>query len=268
MYPEIHALIYGDSGVGKSTMAKTFPKPMLVHCWDGHGKEMPYRKGPDGKILADSGLQEWDISVGQGLVGLPFRDVMHPDGLVRIEYYNDPDPDFPTAFNLFRYRMQLFSGEQDNWKTVVEDSLTSMELSARKVEEKLLNPMKKFAKGTDTRQWFSGSTDALEEMVVMRLAGLSINVVVCSHINERKNEISGEILRGAFAPGRLATRGLMNSRFQEQYHLYTDRDPASGQRMHYCQTQNRDGWVACTQIDTSDPCYPAYLSLWSNYGKP
>ena len=32
------------SSVGKSTMAATFPKPMLVHCFDPFGKDLPYRK--------------------------------------------------------------------------------------------------------------------------------------------------------------------------------------------------------------------------------
>lgn len=42
--PFLHWIIYGDIGSGKSTMAATFPKPMLVHCFDPFGKDMPYLK--------------------------------------------------------------------------------------------------------------------------------------------------------------------------------------------------------------------------------
>jgi len=38
----IHCLLYGDFGAGKTHMAATFPKPMLVLFFDGHGKDSPY----------------------------------------------------------------------------------------------------------------------------------------------------------------------------------------------------------------------------------
>ena len=42
--PTLHWVLYGDFGSGKSTMAATFPKPMLVHMFDPFGKDMPYLK--------------------------------------------------------------------------------------------------------------------------------------------------------------------------------------------------------------------------------
>ena len=175
--------------------------------------------------------------------------------MTRIEYYHDENSELPEAMQLFRYRMAIFQAEYANWATVVTDSLTFMELSARKLEEKVMNPMEKFAKGTDTRQWFAGSTDSLEEMIVWRFASLPMNVLTLCHIDERKNEVSGEILRGPSAPGRLSKRGLLMAAYQEQYHLYTVRNEQGG-LIHQMQTQNRDGWVATTQIGAPDPCYP------------
>lgn len=40
----IHAICYGDIGSGKSTFARTFPTPMLVHMFDPFGKDRPYLK--------------------------------------------------------------------------------------------------------------------------------------------------------------------------------------------------------------------------------
>ena len=257
-YPPIHAMAYADTGVGKSSFAATFPKPMLVWCFDPHGKDMPYRKGADG------GLQEYPLNLAHGQASVTYRDVQNPEGLVRIEYFHDHDIDNPTAINLFRARLAMVHHEYQTWKTIVTDSITFMELVARKWEEKVMNPQTKFSKGSDTRQWFAGSADAIEEIVVVRYASLPMNVVICCHINERRNERSGEILRGPYAPGRLASRGELAAAFQEQYHLYTVRDP-EGRLVRYLQTENDGEWVATTQIGAPNNCYPHYLSLWEGY---
>ena len=191
--------------------------------------------------------------------------------MIRIEYFHDLDPETPVAYEKFTYRMAMFQHEYAQWQTVVVDSVTFMELAARKRHEKILSPMQKFAKGTDTRQWFSGGTDDLEEMLIMRLGALPMNVVIVCHIDERRNEISGEILRGPFAPGRLSKRGLLCAAFQEQYHSFSYRDDG-GRRQYVLQTSNDGQWAATSQINAPDPSYPDYRSLFQNQpeklGKP
>jgi hypothetical protein len=181
---------------------------------------------------------------------------------ITIEYYHDVDPNQPRAYEKFLYRMGQFTGEE-GYAVGVVDSATFMELAARKREEKIINPMEKFGKGTDTRQWFSGSTDALEEMLIMRLGGLAMNVVVISHIDERRNEVSGEILRGPFAPGRLSKRGLLCAAYQEQYHTFAGRGE-DGKRFYALQTVNDGMWAATTQIEAPDPSFPTYDGIFAN----
>ena len=65
-YPPIHCMVYADTGIGKSTFASTFPKPMLVFHFDPHGKDWPYRKDAQGNTLPDGGLQQYPINVGNG----------------------------------------------------------------------------------------------------------------------------------------------------------------------------------------------------------
>jgi len=167
--------------------------------------------------------------------------------------------------------MAVFQHEYTNWGTVVFDPVTFMELAARKRHEKILNPMQKFGRGTDTRQWYSGVTDDLEEMLVMRASSLPMNVVIIAHIDERRNEVSGEIIRGPFAPGRLSKRSQLVAVNQETYHSFCYRDDG-GKRQYALQTANDGQWQACSQIDAPDPCYPSYASLFQNspamYGKP
>jgi hypothetical protein len=104
----------------------------------------------------------------------------------------------------------------------------------------------------------------LEELLVQRFGGIPLNVIIICHVNERKNEISGEILRGANAPGRLASRCILNAAFQEQYYMYTIKD-GDGNRVHCVQTTNRDSHAATSQIKTPDPCYPHYDLLWAGW---
>lgn len=264
--PFVHALLYGDPGVGKSTMASTYPKPMLVFCFDHNMKEMPYRKGGE-----DGELQSYEIETGKGAIEIPFRDVIQPEGLVRIEYYNRTDNlENPTAFSNFRTRMSVLHEEYDTWKTIVVDSITFMELQARKLEEKVLNPLPAgvtlYTKGGggDQRMWFAGATSSLEELLCMRLAGLEMNVVVIAHVSKDKNMISGEIVQVPFAPGRLASRSLLSAAFAEQYRLYTERD-GEGNRVYLAQTSNRGGFVAATQIEAPDPAWPLYAELWATW---
>ena len=267
--PYVHCLLYGDPGVGKSTMASTFPKPMLVFTFDGYQKEMPYIKGGD-----DQGLKTYNIEVSETrTIEIVYRDVIHEDGLTRIEYYNiTDDVERPTAFANFRTRMGLLQTEYDTWKTIVVDSVTFMELHARKLEQYILNPIpggqSMYTKGVqfDTRTWFGGSTSALEEMLCIRFAGLVMNVVIICHIDKDKNMVSGEIVQVPFAPGRLSDRSLLSAGYAEQYRLYTIRD-SEGRRAHQAQTTNRDGWVGGTQINAPDPVYPHYDELWLNWDK-
>lgn len=265
--PPIHVIPYGDFGTGKSSFAATFPKPMLVFLFDAIGKDIPYQTSAHSVASNITALTAMTI----GTVNVPYYDITHPDGVIRVEYYHDHDPDAPIAYNTFRSRMAAFQHEYGKWKTVVVDSVTSMELLARLIEVKLNNPAppNRYLAGSkfDSRQWFAGSTDALEQMLCVRFAGFPLNVVVVCHIDERRNEVSGEILRGIFAPGRLSKRNLINTAYQEQYRTYTVRGE-DGKLAYGLQTQHRDGFAATTLISAPDPCYPHYESLWAGYRQP
>jgi hypothetical protein len=254
----LHVLCYGETGSGKSTFAATFPKPMVVFCFDPMGKHLPYVKaGKAGKMLS--------YKIGEEIT-IPYVDIECPDGIIRVEFFHDLDIDTPTSFSAYRMRMAGLQNEPD-WVTIVTDSVTFMELSARKLDEKILNPLpegvSRYAKGGghDARQWYGASTDALEEMLCIRYAGLDMNVVVIAHTNKKKVFSAGEQVQGAFAPGRLYERSLLSAAYQEQYRCYTD------EGNYYVQTGNRNGYVGTTQIDAHDPSHAKYESLWYHWDK-
>jgi len=219
-----------------------------------------------GKVSA---IQQYLI----GQYAIPYRDIERGDGVIRVEYYHDDDLSNPSAYQKFTHRMGALHTEYGTWKTIVADSVTFMELLARKYDEKLINPLPpgktkqtvKKGDGVDPRQWFGASTDALEEMLCIRFAALPMNVVIICHINEKRNDVSGEILRVPYAPGRLSDRKLLNAAYQEQYYMHTGRNAETHERIHLLKTQNDGQWAATTQIAAPDPCFPHYESLWANW---
>ena len=243
--PAIHLLLMGETGSGKSTFAKTFPKPELVWFWDPLGKDMPYLKGAKsvGKMI--------EFQYGK------YRDVEHADGLIRLEYYHDGSPYQPDAYSKYLERMGNFHKEYESWQTIVADSATFMELSGRKWHQYVLNPTAK-----DARQWYGGSKELLEEMLMMRFAGLPMNVVVLTHIDEDKDELYGEIVRNPAVPGKLSKR--LGSAFGEHYRMMVVRNE-KGDLEHMVQTKNNGVYAAQSQINAPDPAFPHYLSLWENY---
>ena len=247
----IHVLDMGETGSGKDTFACTFPKPLLVWLFDPVGKETPYLKGA--KKVGE--LQKYAI----GIHSIPFRDIEREDGVVRVEYYHSEDPTNPNAYSRYLARMGVFHNEYPTWRTVVLSSVTYMEMEGRKWHQYLLNPSAK-----DPRQWFGGSTDLLEEMCMMRYAGLPMNLVVLAHIDEDKDELYGEIVRNPRAPGRM--RKTFASAFSEHYHSYVMRKE-DGTMAYALQTQNNGRFAAQTHIDAPAICYPHYESLWANWDK-
>lgn len=257
----LHVLGYGDFGAGKSTFADTFPNPKLVACFDAYGKDMPYYKNPL-HVLGDLQVDGF---------GGPYREVFSKKTgavLKRIEYYHDTtwlQPTeirrkagigvrdiAPTAYARFLKRMASFDDELSVWRTLIADSVTSMELRARHWDQYVLNPQ-----AEDGRQWYGASKDMLEKMLLGRLAGLPINVVVLAHIDDEKFEHQGTSRRMPMAPGKL--RGSLPSQYGEVYRVFADADG------HWLQTRSDSIWAATTQIGAPAICTPHYAALWESW---
>lgn len=257
-HPPIHALVYADFGAGKSTFAATFPTPMLVWSFDAYGKDGPYLKGGEVSPLFSDATSNWVRTVTDTKTGKLLR---------RVEYYHDNvfiEPVevkrkagvsvkdvVPDAYPRFLKRMaQLTPDTYADWQTVVLDSVTSMEISARRWDQFVLNPQ-----AEDARQWYGASKDLLERMLLGRFASLPMNVVVLAHIDDEKYEYQGTQRRMPMAPGKL--RGSLGTQYGEVYHQYVDNHGT-----HMLQTRPTDLWAATTQIDAPNPCPPHYTALW------
>lgn len=247
--PPIHVLCYGDSGAGKSTGVSTFPKPMLLFSFDPFGKETPYlKRGEPSDATYDN-------------FGTPVRHVLSKktgQPIIQIEYYLDADPTQPEAYQRFLSRMSVLHHEYDKWATVVLDSSTFAEIAARKWHQYKLNPSAK-----DPRQWYGGSTELLEEMLMIRFGSLPMNVVTVCHIDEDKDELHGFFVRNPMAPGKLKKK--LPSAYGEFYRAYVTTDE-KGDRVFVWQTRADKLFNAGSQIGAPDPCAPTYQALWTGQG--
>lgn len=248
---EGHWLLYGESGSGKSTGAATFPAPMLVFFFDPQHKERPYTHALDGTPRG---------TINTGVIGkTPVQEIVDPAGrlLIRIEHYIDDDPRKPQAYARFMERLAWLDRDLADWQiaTVVLDSVTFMELAARKEQQYKLNPTAR-----DPRQWFGGSTDTLEEVLLIRFGALRCNVVVVAHVDEAKDEVHGFFVRSPSAPGRLRSREGLAAAFSELYRAYVVVDEKAGPQYKW-QTRTNAMYRASSQRHVPNPCEQRYDAL-------
>jgi hypothetical protein len=274
--PHVHAVIYGFPGAKKSTCASTFPTPIYVCNFDGRSKAGPYLR--TGDKVEDSRTKD---------LGVPIQRVYDGKTLVaEIHHYQDPDPERPDAFGLFRQEQRNF--DPTKWGTWVFDSVTSGELAARLEQQFVINPNTK-----DPRQWFAGATDQLERQLVRRATSYECNAVVICHITEEYVDVPAskdapakridkrvefaertntegdvtrtQLVRSISAPGRLSKRHALISQYSECYRAYIlFRD---GKQSWWLQTEPDEEWIANTQIPAPNPCTPDYDKLWSRADK-
>jgi hypothetical protein len=289
MFPPKGFLLYSHSGIGKSTMASTFPTPRLTQLWDANDKDMPYWyrvKAQGGAVyppLTEEAVQ-FDLSAKQdGSLIIPVRYGLDKKGRViqQIEYYSEPDPEHPTAWIKWKARMTNFFKESLSWGTFITDSTTEQVICYRNLCQYVTHPA---SSNYDQRHWFGQATDEMERVWTQRFPAYKCNRVLCMHIKRMvvekdskgnstgqsgKEEFEGQMIRKLAAPGRLSDADGVQSQYSEVYRIYLgkDLDSTTGERVRLVQTRKRstEGYHGSTQIKAPDPSIPEYMALWSNY---
>lgn len=226
----IHLLAMGRATGGKSFLCASFPKPMLVFGFDPAGKEKSYlERGKPGPITKGDHCY--------------YREVFSASDpskvIIRYEYWGESNPQKPTAYARFVARTANLEAEiaKVGYQTVVADTATFFELSARYYSEYSLNKDVK-----DGRQHYAFSTKACEQYLMMRWPNLlTVNSIVCCHIDDQKDESEegGVVIRKMAAlPGKLPNR--MPGGFGEVWRIYYAGEK-DGKPIHLIQTKGRNG---------------------------
>lgn len=251
--PGLRVIAYGDPGGGKTEFAASFPKPLLAFAFDAPGKEQPFRRCGDEVIETID--EEWDMPVT--IVKKAGKEV------VRIEHFRDAESQSPEAWAKFRKRMHAIDGDElaGEYRTVVFDSITSAELCARCEQQFKVNP-----KSKEPRQWYAGSKEQIEFVVMTRLPNLpsSMNVLVLAHVDEDRDEVHNMMVYNPSAPGKLRKHIARN--YTEMYRVVAKRNPKEGGIDHYLQTEPDGEYLAFSTIcNAPDRCENTYRALWTEW---
>ena len=260
-FNKIHAVIYGKPFAAKSSVAATFPKPMLVFFFDPFGKDGPYLKTPHARIE-----QHQNPENGQ-LVRILYDENNVP--VTRIEYFYEPqwnlsnigrlEPPEPQAFRMFIQRiLQIYYYELNNYQSVVLDSLTSLSSLALLQETHNVKSGALFGgKGTNNQmQFYANAKLALEQLLGNFLGNFPVYTAVVAHEQEFYDEKTAIIRKEIAAIGNLSQ--LLPQRFTELWRLVEE---PGGRR--YVQTALRDGWMAHSDYTMEDmpPDFEAFRKL-------
>jgi len=262
-HPDIHLLLYGESGSGKSTFWSTmiryystnFNEPSLILSFDPWDKATPY--------LELGTVQKCEEQYYK-TIGLEVDDVVDAKGnlIVRVEYYADPDPDNPTAISLFEKRMVGFEKECRNWASVGMDSMTYFQ-RASLLKWKKLNPLESVKQQTNI-SWYGGVAEDAGAAVMSRAAWWRTNVGVICHIDEAKDDLADfGVVRSVALAGKLSKRAPAG--FGEVYRMRVVVSGKGEQYKRELQTQADTQWVANSLVAKApNPCAPSYEALWGS----
>lgn len=244
----VHAVIYGLTGSGKTSLAATAQDmgAQLVLCGDSVIKTVPYFAGTS-EVQQD----EWEF----GTFYEGFRDGKL---VVRVELYEEDDPEKPTAYKRLLARLSQVRGRDLPYSSIILDTLSSFELLARKWHQHDLNKLSK-----EPRQWHAGATDLLETLVNQRFAGFPQHVLILTHVDEEKDEVHGSYVRHPKAPGRLRTR--LGEKWEVIRAYVDDAKDKNKTPSYWLQTRKREGYYASLQrrnrLTPPDPMPPNFRAL-------
>ena len=254
-HPLIHTLLYGDPGIGKSMAAATWPKPMLVFCFDPIGKDQPYLEQgePQGVFLGEDGT--------------PWQHVVHPTNpeeiLITLGYFFDLNPtraEFRQQISAYeRFQEYLVYTKYEDYATIVLDSLSGFRDAVVRLNQFKLNPSSKSGQQAHGLQWYGAAAQAIRNEVMATLCYVMTNVVVVAHVSKQKDDMRGYYVYGFGAPGQLSTD--LAQTFSEVYYVYTKRG-GDGRHQVFFQTEASEEYLAQTHIHAPNPCAPTYEALW------
>lgn len=247
----IHLLVCADAFAGKSTFARTFPKPMLVTCFDALDKVEPYlAAGRVGDLYTESN-------------GMRSRLVYAPDSdeaIIKIEHYLDWDPEKPQAWIKFRERVRKLPSEAEQWATWVIDSVTNAEFYARLESMFVINTMSNAGNEAHGKKHYGHSKEQIEINLMARVAWMPMNVVAIAHYDDAPDDMEAGKMKNPSVPGKLTKR--LPAGFGEMYRLvpYVDE---KGMRRPWLQTRPGDGYNAGSVIGVANGCPATYEALWN-----
>lgn len=258
----IRIVLMGVTGTGKDTFAHTLPNPKAIHLFDAPDKAIPYMKKHPitgmGKPVEIGEVKNYEFIEG---ISIDTRMIQYEgeNEWARVFYWNSKSIYQPDAYPKFKAYMDGFytRGEDKIYNTFILSSATNFELQARKLDEYVTNSTVK-----DGRQHYGASTKACEELFVGVFPYLPMNVVLMCHIENKQDQVHGDLLFNPRLPGQLSVN--ISSNYGEHYRALKIRD-VEGNLEYVLNTRGDDRYAGQTHIDAPEVCEPVYDALWTNW---
>jgi hypothetical protein len=249
-------LLYGLPGVGKSTLAATYPTPQLICLFDGFGKSRPYWAGH--RVVHCKPQQENMVNVNGRATIIDTYDVYNQDKHIsRILHFAEPDADRPQAYHQFIHvrgtlpqRLAAIGAS-----TLIIDSLTLFHKYTR-------NAARKIVGGADERHhglWYTQEIDTLAQYLV---AG-HLNCVLIAHVMQVESddiEVQGALPHYPDAPGRMKRHLL--AMFGDAYYCYAE--TKGGEPAYKVLTRTNGTFPANNTVNASIVCANTYADIYRN----
>jgi len=180
-----------------------------------------------------------------------------PEPIIRIEYYNDSDPEqMPTAYE--RYLMGIREINSAKYRSIALDSFSSALRSARWAEQFIHNAG---AKGQAQLKWWGESKDRLERNLAGPFRSFTCNTAVIGHVGSKPDNQRGTQIYGIDATGSLSQS--LPRDFGEVYFLDVIRDN-DGKKIYWTQTEKDDKMFAKTHLGIEDGFAVHYATAYND----
>jgi hypothetical protein len=221
--PELaHILLYGLSGVRKSTLAAQSPTPQFINLFDSLGNAKPYFENC--RVVRSTDY----TMLGAGVSEIPMFDCYAIDDVEktklirRILHFGANDPDNPLGIKQFKTKLPVLMKDiaAIGANSYIFDSLTLFTAQARHA----------------VSQWREVAADAIArevtdyfEDICMALSSLPITTIAISHLSTQGESkiLGGKTVRTrkdvvTTAPGRMADR--IFGYFSDLWYLFIDEE--------------------------------------------
>jgi len=180
---KVNAFVYGEWGSGKTTLAGTAPKPVVIDVFDPGGQKSIEDKIRKGEVIADT---RWQLKGESG-------DSISTSNDSKIS----ADPHLWGEWAK-EYNARVQAGFFEEVGTYVLDSFTTW-------SEALLAHIKRLRGTTRTKSdyddWGDNRTKA--KNVIKTIMSLPCHVIVTGHTQTDKDENTGRLIAGPLAYGKL-----------------------------------------------------------------